>query len=89
MQPFDAAAAVLDASLLGASETSYISAAMLVNSALTMLVLWPVTQHWPGLANVWLAAKIMTLGRITSGYWRFRSPQGRLNLPQVAKLPVA
>ena len=80
VQPFDAAASILDGSLMGASETTYVGTAMVVTSAATLAVLALVTHSWPCLASVWLGMKFMTLGRIVAGAWRFASPKSRFHV---------
>lgn len=79
LQPFDAAASIVDGSLLGASETTYVGGAMLINTAITMAIFLPLTRWQPGLTSVWVGMKVMTLGRIISGSLRIRSPRSRFN----------
>lgn len=79
VQPFDAAAAIFDGALLGASETTYASGAMMFNSVITMAVLLQVQRIWPCMASVWISMKVMTLGRIFAGAWRMRSRASPFN----------
>ncbi|KAK9798507.1 hypothetical protein WJX73_004686 [Symbiochloris irregularis] len=77
--PFDAMASILDGTLLGASETSYISAATIINSLMVLFALTRLTVLYPGLATVWLTTKLMTLGRIITGAWRLISKGSRFD----------
>ena len=55
-QPFDAAAAVLDGSLLGASETAWISRSALLVSASVVLAMYTTKRLHGALFFVWCAA---------------------------------
>ena len=69
----------MDGSLLGASETSYVSRAMIVNSLLNLVMLLLVTKKLScSLGSIWFTLKLMTVGRIISSLLRFRSGKGPL-----------
>ena len=55
-QPFDAAAAVLDGSLLGASETAWVSRSALLVSASVVLAMFTTKRLHGSLVFVWCAA---------------------------------
>ena len=79
LQPLDAAACVMDGSLLGASETSYVSRAMIVNSLINLGMLLLVTKKLScSLGSIWFTLKLMTVGRIISSLLRFKSGKGPL-----------
>ena len=81
VQPIDAAASVIDGTLLGAAETAYVGTAMVVNSLCTLAIMVTVTQGFSrSLAAVWCTIKLMSLGRIITGYLRFRSGKGLIKL---------
>ena len=63
MQPVDAAAAVMDGGLLGASETAYASRATLVVALCVYGLLSFVPRMFPGLVGVWLCLKGLSVGR--------------------------
>lgn len=59
VQPVDAIAAVMDGGLLGASETSWVARASVVNSALVIACLFAVKRSFPtSLAALWMAMKV-------------------------------
>jgi Na+-driven multidrug efflux pump len=62
-QPVDAAAAVMDGGLLGASETAYASRATLVVALAVYGLLSFVPRMFPGLVGVWLCLKGLSVGR--------------------------
>ena len=79
LQPLDGAACVMDGSLLGASETSYVSRAMIINSLINLGLLLLVTRKLScSLGSIWFTLKLMTVGRIISSLLRFRSGKGPL-----------
>lgn len=55
-QPFDAAAAVLDGSLLGASETAWVSRSALLVSASVVAAMYTTKRLHGSLFFVWCAA---------------------------------
>lgn len=72
-QPLDAAAAIIDGGLLGASDTGYVAKAMLVTSALSFAALAASQRMHTGLAGIWLALKVITTGRVVGGALRLAS----------------
>ena len=56
MQPFDAAAAVLDGALLGASETAWVSRSALLVSASVVAAMYTTKRLHGSLFFVWCAA---------------------------------
>ena len=71
----------MDGALLGASETSYVGSAMVVNSLTVLAIMVGVTQSLGcSLAAVWCTIKLMTVGRIVAATLRFRSGRGPLRL---------
>lgn len=74
VQPFDAAAAVMDGGLLGASETAYASRATLVVAGCVYGLLSVVPRMFPGqLFGVWLSLKGLSLGRTLAAGARLSS----------------
>ena len=73
MQPLDAAAAIIDGGLLGASDTGYVAKAMLVTSSLSFAALILAQRMNGGLFGVWAALKVMTTGRVIGGALRLTS----------------
>ena len=79
LQPFDAAAAVMDGGLLGASETSYASRATLVVAFCVYGLLTVVPRMYPGLFGVWLSLKGLSVGRTLAASYRLASPRSPLS----------
>lgn len=79
--PFDAVAAIMDGSLLGAGDTGYLGRTMLVTASISMGVLYCARMRPDfNLVGVWMAIKLLTLGRVAFGAWRLsgkNSPLGR------------
>ena len=71
----------MDGALLGASETTYVGSAMVINSLTVLAIMVLITQcisH--SLAGVWCSIKLLTVGRIVASFLRFRSGRGPLKL---------
>ncbi|BDA43468.1 Protein DETOXIFICATION 44, chloroplastic [Coccomyxa sp. Obi] len=82
--PFDAAAAVMDGGLLGASETSYASRATLVVAFCVYGLLTVVPRMYPGLFGVWLSLKGLSVGRTLAASYRLASPRSPLSIETAA-----
>lgn len=78
-QPFDAAAAVMDGGLLGASETAYASRATLVVAGCVYGLLSVVPRMYPGLFGVWLSLKGLSVGRTLAASYRLASARSPLS----------
>jgi Na+-driven multidrug efflux pump len=86
-QPFDAAAAVMDGGLLGASETAYASRATLVVAACVYCLLSVVPRLFPGqLFGVWLSLKGLSVGRTLAAGYRLSSAKSPLSKELTASL---
>ena len=72
--PFDAAAAVLDGGLLGASETAWVSRTTVLVSAVCLAALLGARRAGGGLAAVWLSLKVLTIGRTVAAGIRYAMP---------------
>ena len=72
--PSDAAAAVLDGGLLGASETQWVWKSTIFVSAACAAALLGVRRAGGGLPAVWLAFKVLTVGRAVAAGVRFAMP---------------
>lgn len=79
VQPFDAAAAVMDGGLLGASETAYASRATLVVAGCVYGLLSVVPRAYPGLFGVWLSLKGLSVGRTLAASFRLASARSPLS----------
>jgi len=72
--PVDAAAAVLDGGLLGASETAWVSRTTVLVSAVCLAALLGARRAGGGLPAVWLSLKVLTIGRTVAAGIRYAMP---------------
>jgi len=87
--PFDAAAAVLDGGLLGASETAWVSRTTVLVSAVCLLTLLGARRAGGGLAAVWLSLKVLTIGRAVAAGIRYAMPGSPLGAGPLAEAKAA
>ena len=76
--PVDAAAAVLDGALLGASDTAWVARSTLGVSAVCLAALLGARAAGAGLFGVWAALKTLSTGRTVAAAVRFSQGDGPL-----------
>lgn len=76
--PVDAAAAVLDGALLGASDTAWVARSTLAVSAVCLAALLGARAAGAGLFGVWAALKTLSTGRTVAAAVRFSQADGPL-----------
>lgn len=76
--PVDAAAAVLDGGLLGASDTAWVARSTLFVSAVCLAALLGARAAGAGLFGVWAALKTLSAGRTVAAAVRFSQADGPL-----------
>ena len=86
--PVDAAAAVLDGGLLGASDTAWVARSTLAVSAVCLAALLGARAVGAGLFGVWAALKTLSTGRAVAAALRYSMADGPLGTER-AGLPAA
>jgi len=76
--PVDAAAAVLDGGLLGASDTAWVARSTLFVSGVCLAALLGARSAGAGLFGVWAALKTLSTGRTVAAALRFSQADGPL-----------
>eukprot|EP00197_Chlamydomonas_leiostraca_P002935 CAMPEP_0202858174 /NCGR_PEP_ID=MMETSP1391-20130828/817_1 /ASSEMBLY_ACC=CAM_ASM_000867 /TAXON_ID=1034604 /ORGANISM="Chlamydomonas leiostraca, Strain SAG 11-49" /LENGTH=615 /DNA_ID=CAMNT_0049537061 /DNA_START=313 /DNA_END=2161 /DNA_ORIENTATION=+ len=69
--PLDAAASIMDGSLLAAKQTDYLSYVQIVGSVLQYFgLIWLASNHMINNLTIWSTLKLLTVFRFVGGYYR-------------------
>ncbi|KAK9829665.1 hypothetical protein WJX72_007217 [[Myrmecia] bisecta] len=71
--PMDAIASIMDGGLLGASDTNYVAVASLGTGVVAFAALLVARRMGTDLLGIWMALKLLTLGRVVTGSLRYAS----------------
>ena len=76
--PINALVYVLDGIMVGASEFSFMAAAMVGTAGVTAGALFATESAGGSLRDIWLCLCLLMAGRAGTLYWRYRSGEGAL-----------